>query len=357
MAHSTPGTRTTTDMLARLDSAVDELCACGCGRKLDPNGPSAWYASQDCQWSAMQRNATDPGEVYERPDPALDSLAAESEVERFRSSWDALALMPFTSLAAESRPTVRRLPIPEPRGEWDPADHARVLYDHEWRNVSSCPLPWRRHCRSCGDMVAVRESWRWSVNIAADTAIVGEVDLTPGRPGQSCSRCSHEFPLPLIAQWRAGEPQFGGGVVLRLVAPTGTAQLQLAPEHVQPDPDTWAWHLWANCERALFYELTYRHPCAVEGCGEKGKAQFEAAQAFLLNVCGFGQYPIRAGGFWLCPGHESDLFSMEDPYRPGYPLVGEVPLYDPVQSLRLDARLGNAVTDTQAILRNLSASC
>ncbi len=48
-----------------------ELCACGCRRRLDPDGPSPFFASQACQkrWSAAQ--ATRPDEVFNRGDAAV----------------------------------------------------------------------------------------------------------------------------------------------------------------------------------------------------------------------------------------------------------------------------------------------
>lgn len=46
----------TADILARIDAALDRCCACGCGRVLDPDGPSAWFAGEKCQqqWTAAQ---------------------------------------------------------------------------------------------------------------------------------------------------------------------------------------------------------------------------------------------------------------------------------------------------------------
>lgn len=68
--HSTPATRATPDALAAIDATVDGLCACGCGRRLDPAGPSGWFADAGCQWRYLQRHATDPTDVYRRSDAA-----------------------------------------------------------------------------------------------------------------------------------------------------------------------------------------------------------------------------------------------------------------------------------------------
>lgn len=38
-----------TDAIEAIDAAIGGLCACGCQRPLDPNGSSAWWATEDCQ--------------------------------------------------------------------------------------------------------------------------------------------------------------------------------------------------------------------------------------------------------------------------------------------------------------------
>jgi hypothetical protein len=40
----------TGDVVTRIDAAVEGRCACGCGAVLDRDGPSAWFASEACQW-------------------------------------------------------------------------------------------------------------------------------------------------------------------------------------------------------------------------------------------------------------------------------------------------------------------
>lgn len=37
------------DILQTIDAATGDLCACGCGQPLDADGPSAWWATEDCQ--------------------------------------------------------------------------------------------------------------------------------------------------------------------------------------------------------------------------------------------------------------------------------------------------------------------
>lgn len=58
------------DVLDLIENAVDGLCACGCGTQLSPDGPSAYYASPECQRRYLARQASDPEEVRRRPDAA-----------------------------------------------------------------------------------------------------------------------------------------------------------------------------------------------------------------------------------------------------------------------------------------------
>jgi hypothetical protein len=50
-----------TDILDTIDAATGALCACGCARPLDPDGPSAWWATEDCQqtWQSGRPDLAD----------------------------------------------------------------------------------------------------------------------------------------------------------------------------------------------------------------------------------------------------------------------------------------------------------
>jgi hypothetical protein len=65
------------DILDQIDAAVDERCACGCGRHLPPDGPSAYFATPECQARWHNGQATDPLDVYRRPDAAVAYVAAD----------------------------------------------------------------------------------------------------------------------------------------------------------------------------------------------------------------------------------------------------------------------------------------
>jgi hypothetical protein len=58
------------DLLDRIDAATEGRCACGCGRLLPADGPSAYWAGPDCQRRWNEARADRPDEVYERPDAA-----------------------------------------------------------------------------------------------------------------------------------------------------------------------------------------------------------------------------------------------------------------------------------------------
>lgn len=59
------------DVLDTIDATLDNLCACGCGVRLDPGGPSAYFADDDCQWRWNNRHSTIPADVTEpHPPPA-----------------------------------------------------------------------------------------------------------------------------------------------------------------------------------------------------------------------------------------------------------------------------------------------
>lgn len=60
-----------TDILAKIDATLAEHCACGCGQPLDLLGASSWFAGPDCQWRYHNNRATDPHDVYRRPDAAI----------------------------------------------------------------------------------------------------------------------------------------------------------------------------------------------------------------------------------------------------------------------------------------------
>lgn len=86
-----------TDILDLIDNATEHRCACGCGSKLAEAGPSAWFASENCQarWSATR--------VGSAPDPFDEAL--DDAERRLRQ----LAAMPRAFVREPARP--RRVPV------------------------------------------------------------------------------------------------------------------------------------------------------------------------------------------------------------------------------------------------------
>lgn len=340
MSHQTPGARSTPGVLTAIDAAVQETCSCGCGRKLKPNGPSEWFATEACQRRYQARQATKPGEVLAGGRSEFDLLdAIIAELDRHEVEMALAAARHGGGWSAEAelnlwRPTVTRLPIPQPSGHWSGDDRLRLQLDPEWRPAEACPLPFRRRCLNCNTAVGVRDDLQrraTDVRYAFDGSV--EVTYEPS-PAQLCVRCGYVFPLPLLAQWRKFRQPGDPACLLRLVAPGGLALTWRVepPEEVTSPPRAEVIRLaelaWCDAESAVVHELTYRRPCIADGCGETGRRYFDAARRFPLEIdesTGDGvrvtrYYPIPVGPFWLCPRHESDLMRMNDPWD-GTPLL------------------------------------
>jgi hypothetical protein len=99
------------DILERIDAAVAELCACGCGRTLDPDGPSAYYATPECQRRWAGAHATDPDDVYTRPDAADVYAGADSYQVSLTGDHP-----PERAPAGEHRRATTLPPCPDPHG-------------------------------------------------------------------------------------------------------------------------------------------------------------------------------------------------------------------------------------------------
>lgn len=58
------------DLLARIDELTGNMCVCGCGRRIKPNGASTDFARPSCQRTWHRQHATNPQDVYQRRDAA-----------------------------------------------------------------------------------------------------------------------------------------------------------------------------------------------------------------------------------------------------------------------------------------------
>lgn len=79
--------KATTD---KIDAVLEGRCACGCGQKLDPDGPSQWFAGQDCQMRYLQARAIRPNEIVAPPRPPAPKLIPRLPLlpDRIRNAQD-----------------------------------------------------------------------------------------------------------------------------------------------------------------------------------------------------------------------------------------------------------------------------
>lgn len=97
----------TVDILAAIDAATEQVCACGCGRQLRTDGHSAWFAGQACQHRWSQRNADGTDEVY-HPSDCDDYDGEHDGPPRSVSTRPT----PTPSARLHHRPAVQRQPQP-----------------------------------------------------------------------------------------------------------------------------------------------------------------------------------------------------------------------------------------------------
>src|SRR5690242_7859634 len=159
----------TSDILSAIDAATESLCACGCGVPLEPAGPSAWFATQDCQRRWGDGRTTSPHSIYARPEPhwsesELDAMGAPPA----RRSEHAVATVGLVremrSVLQRTRPTppVRPPRVDGPRtgcrlalfvgGPWDGDIRAVPAAEDYWM-VADEPL----------DYFVAEEPWALSI--------------------------------------------------------------------------------------------------------------------------------------------------------------------------------------------------
>jgi hypothetical protein len=115
--------------LAAIDSAINDRCGCGCGRRLDPDGPSPHFATPECQRGWHEDRTHNPHEVYRRADPIITAPARTAHRPPSPAAIRWLALWGFEREAVEAV-------------EGWPAGGAEAwFYDL---------LAYRRRCEQCG---------------------------------------------------------------------------------------------------------------------------------------------------------------------------------------------------------------
>lgn len=328
------------DILAAIDAATSQqLCACGCKRALDPNGPHQDFATQDCMKRWQNRQAHRPDEVYERPDAAPypgdagtarhtpnDHQQEASGPATIREAVDALddvvrgmlngtrpvahrgdrgdliedvrALQRLLNARQRLRPEPPRRPASA-----ELASHAsgQLYIAHMLRegwlyaNTTS-PVPWVRRCRHCRDYTTpvdgVRARTPITVSIIDDPSPVAEpLDLDPCH---ICDRCHQPFPGPLMAAlWKPVQRTMWNKRV-RLVASQAGGGYRyvehgVTDEFVHSVPPG---YLWEELEREMLRALAPR--CPIDGCDQPvGEG---VTDPFTLRTS------VQYAGQWWHPG-------------------------------------------------------
>jgi hypothetical protein len=116
------------DILDLIDNATEELCACGCGVRLDPAGASGWWATEACQ-ARWQRRGTlmletewpptgpmllGPGRVFAAPAGHEPDATGWTEIGATTGDYVAEWSTAIRQLAEETFEATRRQAMPHP---------------------------------------------------------------------------------------------------------------------------------------------------------------------------------------------------------------------------------------------------
>jgi hypothetical protein len=314
-------------VLRRIDEAIEQLCGCGCGQLLSPDGPSGFFVDDRHQAAYQARQADQPGEVYGRPD--ADTVFA---VERRRARGLPADLddarMPILFGDAELGGRLMRLPLPEldwrsPHNPDGPPDGLRPM------NTPAAPLRWRRWCHPCGEFVQPRvlrtpapSTWTF-VEETLNPSSLTEVPETWWCQG--CPVCGATFRNgpPLQAGWA---PALGGyAVAIALAAYRGGDRI-VGTRAI--DPVSYGQEgidrMLQSLERDIYDLLIYCESCASVGCGKTGRSHYHLrsrVEIQLHDSQGIVCLPPHDGSLWLCPRHDFIAQRAVCPIT-GRPVVG-----------------------------------
>lgn len=182
------------DILSAIDDVLQEstkaVCGCGCGKAIGPNSPSLDFATPDCQSYWSQLLATDPNDVYTRPDAAYDTYPAPPVPDR-----DVAAEVRFLDDAAVLTTPPPPAPIIDPG---QPHTGLTVYRD--------IPVLYQTICVECGEWMTPqlaldpREPEPPSSSFADYLRHLGVADsAAPQRQRiiQTCSACQADMPGPI----------------------------------------------------------------------------------------------------------------------------------------------------------------
>lgn len=163
--------------LAAIDSALDDRCGCGCGRRLDPDGPSPHFATPECQHGWHGDRTHKPHEVYRRPDPVITAPAPTGRRPPSPATIRWLALWGFDREAIEAV------------DGWPRGGAEAWFYDL---------LAYRRRCDQCGRRAQPAAGPR-SIGAPEEELFVWYMSRqVAGEIVQRCPNCAATYDGPIL---------------------------------------------------------------------------------------------------------------------------------------------------------------
>lgn len=285
-----------TDILAAIDAAVDERCACGCGRKLQSNGASAYWATEACQIQWQRRNAD--------TDPPVDDNAPVTiaEVVEFMYGSD-YAVWLREEIERRTPPAKRdRTYQPQPTVV---GSHATRVYETSWVSGLRGSLRWRRRCHGCGDVTDVAERLHFPRGSRVSMFTLDETFPVVEMSEQvnACAGCGWPIDGPrLLARYRFFDDLHGRRWAMQLIAGDDGESAFLIEQATDCPEAVVA--TWDELEHRLMDRITYRDPCTVVGCSEKARYGYDVRRSIACD-----DFTVQPGKARLCVRHHFELDS------------------------------------------------
>lgn len=282
-----------TDILADIDAAVDGLCADGCGRRLNPDGPSAYWATEACQERWQSRSGK----------PSMRGAEPAYTVVDETHLHDEEYLRYMVGLIQSRLPPAVPDPTYQPKPTVNGSGYGYAT-ERGWRIAADGPLRFVRQCGTCREWAGVIDGVRppkFDFNWLTEPIDVMPESLPSLDRCQLCANCRspHDGPV-LLAQYR--EDAFHGWE-LRLSAGSEAATARVS-RAVEDYPEM-AWGAWDGLLHYLIEHITYRDPCSVTGCERKAQRGWDVRRAVQI-----GAYTARVGKIRLCMPHHYELQSQ-----------------------------------------------
>jgi hypothetical protein len=266
------------EVLEQIDAAVQQLCACGCGRKLVPAAASMWFYTEACQQRFQARGTvalprqTDEAAARQTGTDGID-------IDRFCADlddwFDRMHLPAVWRVDEPPEP----LPYSTPDSHW--------YAEQGWRSAAGGPVSWVRRCEACrSDVRPIEGNMAPPITFMLET--IDPLDLLAPMEIRRCDMCP-DCHTPwlgpkMLAQWRGPSTTFAA-YELRLIAANVGLTLCVSAEMAHyPDARIYA---WTQLERGVVDALTFRERCQARGCDEIARVRFETSYVLVreLKVC------------------------------------------------------------------------